>query len=242
MIKKGIVLGDQHCPYQDKKIIKLQRRFIEAFKPDEIVLIGDFLNYATYSKHGKRKNENVIECINDEHTEGVITLDILFTDIKANLIWLDGNHEVWQDEYYREYPDFFDRQIHRYERMQLKKRGFKTILAYGKSYKSGKLYFTHGWRCGVNAVRDHLIRDYKANFVMGHIHRSDIATSSNIDSHTIQGYSIGCSSKLDFNYTRLRTSNHGFGVYYVLPGGNFTFYNIVIINYQFVFDNQLWKI
>jgi len=241
-IYKGIVLADFHCPYQDKKLVSLYRKFIDEFKPDEIVLNGDVLNYASYSRHGKRDNETANENIGVDHTEAIITLDTLFGGFNIkNKIWIDGNHDENQDKFFTEFPDQYDEAIHRYNKLQLRKRGFKVILPYLKSYKSGKLNFTHGFRSGVNAVRTHLEKDYKANFVMGHIHRSDIATSYNIEENCIQGYSIGCSTKLDFKYARAKGSNHGFGIYYVLPNGNFQFYNMMIIGYKFIFEGQVWS-
>ena len=241
-IKKGVVIADFHHPYEDKKIVKLYVDFLNTFKPDELVINGDFLNYAAYNRHGKRKNEVPNERISEDHTSAIITLDKLPLGKIKHKVWLDGNHEINQDDYFMEFPDYYDDAIHRYNKLKLIKRGFKEILPYKKSYKSGKLHFTHGWRAGVNAVRDHLIKDYKASFVMGHIHKSDTATSTNIEENIMQGYAIGCSSQLDFRYSRHPTSNHGFGVYYMLPNGNFQFYNIVIINYKFIFEGQVWGI
>ncbi len=241
MIKKGIVISDLHCPYQHKPSLKLVRKFIDDFKPNELIINGDFLNYGAYSGHGRRKNERADELIKRDHTEAVITMDALLmgTKIKTK-VWIDGNHDNWQDQYYTEFPDTYDDAIHRYNILQLKRRGFLDPIPYKGVYKSGKLYFTHGWRAGTAAVRQHLIQDYKTNFVMGHIHKSDTATSSNIKGHIVQGYSTGCLCKLDFKYSYHPTGNHGFGVYYVLPNGQFAFYNVVIINNQFVFEGKLY--
>lgn len=240
-LKKGIVISDFHHPYEDKKIVNLYAKFIDSFKPDELIINGDFLNYAAYNRHGKRKNEVPNESIGIDHTSAIITLDKLHLEKIKNKVWIDGNHEINQDDYFMEFPDTYDESIHRYNKLQLKKRGFKHIVPYKKAYKSGKLYFTHGFRAGVNAVRDHLIKDYKTSFVMGHIHKSDTATSTNIEENIMQGYAIGCSSKLDFRYAYHLTSNHGLGIYYMLPNGNFQFYNIVIIDYRFVFEGQVWQ-
>jgi predicted phosphodiesterase len=242
-IKRGIVASDFHAPYQHKPAIKLLKKFMDDFKPDEFIMNGDMLNYAAYSAHGKRKNEVSNESVQKDHVEAIITLDTLLTDTKIKTkVWIDGNHDAWQDQYLIENPDFADEKIHRYERMQLEKRGFIKPIPYKKAYKSGKLYFTHGWRAGTQSVRQHLISDYKTNFVMGHIHKSDTATSSNIKGNIIQGYSIGCMCKLDFKYALHPTANHGFGVYYMLPNGTFTFYNIVIINDKFMFEGQEYSV
>lgn len=241
-VKVGVVMADHHAPYYDKKLVLLVNKFINALKPDEIIFNGDMLNYAIYSRHGKRNNESEYEQVNEDHTACNIMLDQLIPSYKPNLVWIDGNHDTWQDLYFTENPDYYDESIHRYNKLQLKKRGFKTILPYGIPYKSGKLNFIHGHRGGINAVRNHLIMDYHANFVMGHIHRSDTATSGNIEGKVMQGYSVGCMCKLDWKYTKSKSANHGIGVYYIMPNGNFTYFNIVIVNYQFLFGGQLWSL
>lgn len=241
-IKRGIVISDLHCPYQHKQSLRLVKRFIDDFQPHELIINGDMLNYAAYSSHGKRKNEVPNESVNNDHIEAIITLDGLLDSTKIkDKIWIDGNHDNWQDQYFTANPDFYDEAIHRYQRLQLKSRGFRDPIPYGKAYRSGKLYFTHGWRAGTQAVRQHLVMDYKSNFVMGHIHKSDTATSVNIKGHIVQGYSTGCLCKLDFKYAAQPTANHGFGVYYVLPNGQFTFYNIVIIDGKFIFEGKLYE-
>jgi predicted phosphodiesterase len=241
-VKTGIVMADFHSPYQDKKLIKLVSEFIKEFKPGEIVLDGDILNYAAYGSHGKRKNETPYEEVNEDHVAANLMLDELLPNRKTELIWLDGNHDKWQDDYFTENPNFFDDSIHRYSKLQLKKRGFGMILPYKGFYKAGKLNVTHGFRAGVTAVRSHLIQDFHANFVMGHIHKSDTATSGNIEGKVMQGYSVGCMCKRDWNYSMFKNSNQGFGIYFVQRNGNFSFYNVVVIDNAFAFDGHLWKL
>ena len=235
-----MVFGDLHSPWQDNLMVRLARKVIDDIKPKQIVLVGDQLNFAAYSSHGARKNEVPGENVKKDFKECEKTLDTLFDGVKAELVWMDGNHDAWQDDYFTEYPAFYDEAIHRYNKLKLAKRGFKRIIPFKGVFKSGKLHFTHGWRAGVNAVRTHLVNDYKASFVMGHIHKSDTATSSNIQGNIIQGYSVGCMSKLNFRYAAQPTSNHGFGIYYVLPNGNFSFHNIVAINRSFIYQGQLY--
>ncbi len=246
-IKRGVVFADFHARYHDKKLLKLYSKFIDVFRPTEMVIDGDLVNLAGYATHhGRRSNENPIENVGLDFDGAEEILDTL-CKYKCKYVFIHGNHEEFQDKYFMENPDQFDERATIENRLDLKKRGFKDIIKYsGKRdkpmfYKSGKLHFVHGWRGGVNAVRSHLINDYHANFVMGHGHKSATATSSNIEANSIQGYAIGCSSQLDWNYSRSRNSNHGFGVYYVLPNGNFNFYNIVIIDYKFIFEGVLYQ-
>jgi len=56
-IRTGVIMADFHAPYQDRKLIQLVSNFLQEFKPEEVVLAGDILNYAAYGSHGKRKNE-----------------------------------------------------------------------------------------------------------------------------------------------------------------------------------------
>jgi hypothetical protein len=222
-------------------MVKVARKIIDDVRPNEIIYIGDQVDYAPYSSHGKRKNETPSESIKKDHKAANEVLDELAPRRKADLVWIDGNHEERQEDFFTEHSELYDDAIHRYNVLSLAKRGFSRIIPFGGVYKSGKLHFVHGWRAGVSAVRAHLVNDYKANFVMGHIHKSDTATSSNIQGNIIQGYSIGCMSRLKFRYAHHPTANHGLGVYYILPNGNFTFHNIVAINASFIYQGQLYK-
>ena len=246
-VKRGVVFSDFHARYHDKKLLKLYSKFVEDYRPDEMVFNGDLLNLAGYATHhGKRNSENPIENIGLDFIAGEEILDTL-CQYKCDYVWIDGNHEAFQDKYYMENPDQYDERATIHQRLDLRKRGFKHLIKYADKrtkpmfYKSGKLHFVHGWRGGVNAVRQHLIQDYHANFVMGHIHKSDTATSSNIEAKTIQGYALGCSCQLDWNYSKSRNSNHGFGVYYVLSNGNFNFQNIIVTDYKFIFEGSLFS-
>ena len=62
------------------------------------------------------------------------------------------------------------------------------------------------------------------------------------DFHTAR--SIGCLCNLNPAYQKNRPSKwvHGFGVAYVHPNGDYSFYNIFIVKYKFVFNDKLYKL
>jgi len=53
MIKKAIVINDQHIPYEDKKANELVFKFILDYKPDIIDIIGDTADFWQISKFDK---------------------------------------------------------------------------------------------------------------------------------------------------------------------------------------------
>jgi hypothetical protein len=242
-IEREFLFTDIHAPYQDKKIIQLFAAVVSDFKPHGITDLGDTCNYASYSAHGGRHDEEPHPKVSEDHTEANISYDLIYGAApKAVKRRIKGNHDDWQRQWIMENNKQSGGIILQNDALQLRKRGFKeeNIREYGEWLKLGKLYLTHGWRAGVNAVRQHLTTDYHCNFAMGHIHKSDTATSSNMEGKTMQGYAVGCGCKLDFKYAKSKNVNHGFALCYILPDGNFTFTNYVINNYRVIVEGTLY--
>jgi hypothetical protein len=248
-IERGLVFTDLHGMYQDKTMVKLITAVAQDFKPHIIVDNGDTCDYGAYSKHDK--SEKVEEKVDEDHVMANIAYDSIFGAApKARKIKVEGNHDFRQKLYWLKYPDQYDRNTEQTNALNLKKRGFKEedIIKYKMPnnpnevpnyIKIGKLYFTHGVRTGETAVAKHL-GDFHANFVMGHIHKTAIAMSTNIEGKPIQGYAVGCSCQLRFNYAKTLHVNHGLGIWYMLPDGTFIFNNVTVINYKTVIEGQLY--
>ena len=58
-IKKAVLLSDIHFPYHDKDCIKLVKKFIKDFKPDELIYMGDQMDFDYISKFNKDKLKNL---------------------------------------------------------------------------------------------------------------------------------------------------------------------------------------
>ena len=89
-MKKGIVLSDEHYPYQDEKVIELVYKFAKWFKPDFIVEAGDLLDFMPISRFTKDPlDRHSLE----EELELARNHLKRFRKLTKKMIFTEGNHE-----------------------------------------------------------------------------------------------------------------------------------------------------
>jgi hypothetical protein len=220
-------------------------KFAADFKPKVWIKDGDFLNMAGYNEKDPRKQQEPIEYVEKDINAGIIVLDDYQSVLPTNCtkVFMEGNHCYWETQYFRKHPaQRISAALYR-NVLQLDKRGYEFRPYHRqKPYKVGDLYFFHGYRTGIGAIVNHLTKDCHASFVMGHIHYAGRAHSRTITGKLIEGFSIPAMCQRDWNYTEFSNTEQGFGVFYVLPNGKYQFYQIVVENYSFVFEGQVYSL
>ena len=53
MYIKTLFIPDMHCPYQDKIALKAMYSFMDWWKPEDIVLLGDLVDFYAISRFNK---------------------------------------------------------------------------------------------------------------------------------------------------------------------------------------------
>ena len=88
--KKIVFISDIHAPFHDLKALKALRSFIGWYKPDELIFLGDVVDFyavSSFTKDPKRALE-----LQDEIDQAVdIIRRITDKAPKANKIFLRGN-------------------------------------------------------------------------------------------------------------------------------------------------------
>lgn len=93
-MKRCLWIGDVHRPFHSQKIWDLILKVAIDFKPDEIGLIGDYLDVYNLSMHGP-KDPKVWQSLQDEVLSGCFGLDqIDHLFPLANKVYIEGNHET----------------------------------------------------------------------------------------------------------------------------------------------------
>lgn len=96
-MEKYLVIGDLQVPYHDPKAVEVMLRIAEDFKPDGLVINGDFCDWRTLSDHYAARDEAGERLIPTLKQEVAIQRDLLneiLTRVKPqNAWWNDGNHE-----------------------------------------------------------------------------------------------------------------------------------------------------
>lgn len=241
MIKKVVIIPDVHINQKVPREYEVLKRFIKQFKPDESIILGDFIDVASLSHwdlnkkktmEGKRYKKET-DLVNQE-------LDYLQRHSKK-VTYLFGNHELFCDRYIESSPEL-DGIINLQNMLRLKERGIKWYK-FNTIYTLGKCNFTHGLFTNQNHAKKTL-EAIDDNIVYGHVHQSQSYFRTAKNKHPIMAYSIGCLCNKAPEYMEGKWSNWitGFAVmYYDDKTGFFNLYPVNIIKNRFMFEGKMYK-
>ena len=215
-------------------------KFCHDFKPDVTILGGDVVDLSEISRFNERKKLTV-EGLRLEHTFEIANefLDEVDEFSKGDKVYLMGNHEAWLPLYIEQHPVLHGA-FSIEKNLRLKERGYE-IIPENKCYKLGHARFIHGWYW-TKYHSAKTVSEMGDNVFYGHTHDLQSYTKTNYESKPIIGHSCGCLCELDPDWRRGRPNRwvNGFGVFYFLPNGNFTFYNPIIIDGKFIWNGKLY--
>jgi hypothetical protein len=232
-----VALPDTHIPFH----IDLHPifRFIEDFKPDKIVILGDAHDWtsvchwiADQSRHldGGILKDNYREL----HTALLDPLNKIRG--KAEIIYILGNHEDWLIR-----ASFLDPNGRGYweleKNIDLKKYNMQ-IVQVNKSYRvNDNLSLIHGTYCNLYHARKHA-EVYHQSVLYGHVHdiQSHVLVSPIDVDKFYKGASIGCLCNLNPHYMRNRPNRWVNGFNYIYADekdGSFQDFQVVIVKNKF---------
>ena len=255
--KRSVLLPDIHYPYQDKPSVEAVFQFLEWFKPDEVILLGDAMDMTAASHWLEDKNQRKTlenKRIMEEYdgfSRDILTRVELAAPRTSKLIYMGGNHEQWAYDLVEKDPRL-EGLVEPEIVLHLEQRGWKWIpyLSTDRNgntslgtYKIGKLLVFHG----IYTNKYHAAKTaetFSCSVAYGHTHDRQVYTKVHIDNprsfHTAQ--SIGCLAQKAPAYLRGRANRwvNAFGVVYSLPNGDYTLYVPIIIRGKFVFANKVF--
>lgn len=216
----------------------------KGFKPDIIVIQGDFADFYSVSAHSKSldRTENLKSEIASVN-RGLDELDSLGAKEKH---FISGNHEDRLRRYLQDKaPELFGI-VDIPELFNLKKRKWK-YTPYKSDAKIGKLNMTHDvGKAGKTAIISSL-GTYQGNIVTGHTHRICLMVEGNAKGVSHVGASfgwLGDAKKVDYMHrvNVARDWAQGFGVGYLEENGNVHLNPIVIVDNRCVVNGVLYKL
>ena len=167
-LQRLFVLPDVHRPYHDKRAYALALQALRAFKPDILVIIGDYADCYAISDHQKdpRRATQFAEEIADVNA-GLDELDKLGIPEK---LYIAGNHEDRLARYLqKKAPELHD--LHTIPKMlKLRERGW-TFVGYREHTRRGKLYLTHDVGVAGRYAVYRCLEAFEHSVVTGHTHR-----------------------------------------------------------------------
>jgi hypothetical protein len=136
-----LALPDIHCPFEDKRAVRIVEDVAKAHKPNHIVISGDFLDGLNVSRH--RKDPDLKVRFRDELDAGNALLDrIDALRPRGRKVFCAGNHESRLPNYIADNAPAFHGMLSIEGLLNLEKRGWEYV-EYGDVAKIGKVRYTH---------------------------------------------------------------------------------------------------
>lgn len=174
-----MVIPDSHVPYEDKLAFDTMLAAAKVYKPDNIVIIGDFVDCYAVSAHPKSPERRAsLKWEIDEANKRLDQVGRLGAD---RVVYCSGNHEYRYDRFIRDKaPELYETAPSIQSLLRIKARGWEWV-PYMRHIKIGKVAYTHEiGRCGVNTARQSLL-DFGGNLIVGHSHRAGVSYQGTID-------------------------------------------------------------
>lgn len=240
-MKKILFVPDCHVPYHDEKAFGLMLRAGKKFKPDTVVVLGDFLDCYAVSQHDK--NPDRASNLASEIKCGRAALGLLGSLGAKDCIFLSGNHEDRLERYLAKQAPAVYSMLKVPELLRLKENGWQWV-PYKKSYRLGKLHLTHDTgTAGQNAHRQ-AMDVFQGSTVIGHTHRMEMSYKGRGDGPpqvaAMFGW-LGDFDKIDYMHEvkARRDWVHGFGVGFMEPSGVVHLQAVPIVNGRCVVGGTL---
>lgn len=237
--KRVLVLPDAHYPHVDEAAMGCVFHAIEIWNPDEVVILGDWLDAAAFSQHGKR---SFVETEGADYLETEVgpcnsALDRIQGPKDRPTVFLEGNHcnrieraalamggDLGRALYKLASPERVLRhRVNKDGEPGVKRKNFRWV-PYLTSWEHSHhkiakdLIAVHGWSIAKNAAKVHLDLVRSCSIVHGHTHRAQSYTGRDpLSNKLLHAWSPGCLSKLVPIYMATQPSDwsHGFSMVYI---------------------------
>lgn len=240
-IKKVLFIPDTHVPYHDVKKFELMLRAARFFRPDIIVILGDFADFYAVSSHDKAPDRS--RSLKDEVREVNAALTQIQELGAERVIYVSGNHEDRYDRYIStRAPEFFGMASLK-EIFKIEERGWEWV-PYKSHLTLGKLHITHD--CGKAGANAHMQAQatFEGNVIIGHTHRMAYSVVGNAEGNphvcAMFGW-LGDTESCDYLHAIQikRSWAHGFGIGYMLPDESIHVIPVTIVKDQVIIEGEL---
>lgn len=239
--KKNLIIQDLHIPFHDTEAVDIVMDYGVKWKPDAVIINGDFGDFYSISKHDK--NPTVVQLRDeiDAIRQGLGWIRGKFPN--ARIIYKLGNHDEWWERYLcRKAPELLDMNCSRLEHVLTADIGDGSGTIEGVEFVKdqrrimlGKLPVLHGHELGkgfaspVNPARGAFIKAYD-HILIGHHHQYSTHQAKTLMDKIIATFSCGCLCNLHPEYARVNQWAHGFATVEVDKSQAFEVRNYRIVN------------
>ena len=231
---KTLIISDLHIPYQDNDSIQKAINYGKEKKVNCILINGDLLDMCSISRFGRDWRQRQIH---EEFEATRVFLNSLREHFpKAKIVYKYGNHDERYEKFlFLKAPEIFDCTDFQLE-VLLKLGELKIeVVKEKRPILIGKLTVLHGHELfggsgGVNPARGTFLKTLE-NVVVGHYHKTSSNTEASMYGDVFSVHSVGCLCGKTPYYMPINKWNTGFAYCELdIKTGNYTFYNLKIIN------------
>ncbi len=220
-----LILSDVHVPEHDRPFWRAALAWAREHHPDEVILSGDFGEYASVSQHGGGSEAKLI----DDLTSVKQALDELRAAVgeSATITYLEGNHESRLPRAVVSWAPTFAGALGLAEMLELSRRNIAWVPEHQQPVHRGLLRVFHGHQVlGKYGPRHHAAKaadvygsSPHTEIVYGHVHAAQTFTKP-VAGGYVSATSIGCGRTIGPDKVRWLAGreagwHHGLGVAYI---------------------------
>ena len=239
-LERILIIPDTHVPYEDGQAFAVMMAAARVFRPDLVILLGDFADCYAVSFHPKSPARRAslkeeLEAVNARLDE--------IQSLGARVVYIEGNHEHRLERWLADRAPELYGMIEAEALFRIEERGWSWV-PYRQHHKVGKMHFTHDvGHAGIYAHRQSRMA-YEGNVVIGHCHRlsMEVAGTSKGPAHVgiALGW-LGDKAAIDYlHQTKAAQWALAFGLaYHERDTGNVHVVPVPIVDYRCIVEGQL---
>ena len=223
-----LVFSDTHLPYADAGALRIVLKALCTYKPDEVILAGDIVDFYGISRYLKDPSRRAsIQQDIDDARELLSRIRHLLPSSK--MVYIEGNHELrMHKDLCRRAVEYKDlRALELPSLLHLREIGVQWVPE-DRFYEIGPLSITHGEFANKYATNKYLT-EYVTDLVAGHSHHMASRYLHTFNG-TFQAHEIGClCARQAIPYKKFPNLHHGFATADVWPEFSFAEVNLHLI-------------
>jgi predicted phosphodiesterase len=242
LLRKVLFVPDTHVPYHSARAFALMLQAAQSWKPDVIVVLGDFADFYSVSSHSK--NAGRVRLLDEEVADVNVALSQLDALGASEKYFVSGNHEDRLERFLQDKaPELFNLVKVR-DLFKLDARGWK-FTPYKESVKVGHLNLTHDAGQAGKFAFMRAMDTFQGNVIIGHTHRMGVHYEGNSkgESHVSAQFGwLGDVDKIDYMHkvNALRSWQLGFGIGHLAQDGVCFVQAVPVVNYRCIVDGVLY--
>ena len=241
-----VVLSDMHFPEHDRKVWATTKEMIKDLKPQEVILLGDFLEMASVSQHGGAELEKLTE----DFTAGKAALKELreIAGEGCRITYLEGNHESRLTRFLMSKAPSLRDSLSYEVGLELRALNVEWVPEHKQPITRGDLDLTHGHqdlRERPSKYHSGKMADVygrpNRSVLYGHTHKPQVFTKPTVGGHAT-AIGMGCGRTLAPGWLHGAQAGwvHQIAVVYVTGAGRSHVYPITFVHGQTVWNGKFY--